>query len=122
MAPLHKYFPPSPTPPPLKNGQQLLTSAGGFTFRFAAGTTARQIFADGHSYKCKKIILVTPDSDFSVANTQSIFYGIGSGADALDHAAELPPGSSETVEINDVAKLWFVGQNTTDIIFGRVEA
>ena len=47
---------------------------------------------------------------------------MGGTASVLDGASERPPGSTETVKINNVNKLWFIAQNATDIIFGRVEA
>jgi hypothetical protein len=119
VAPPHTYFPPWPVE---SKPSVFKIAETGFTFRFPVGTAARQIFLDGHSYPCKRIILVAPDSDFAQANTQSIFYAVGPSATALDGSSELPPGTSETINIDDVAKLWFIGQNDTDIVFGRVEA
>jgi hypothetical protein len=55
-------------------------------------------------------------------NSKSIFLGIGGTVQALLQAIEYPPGSSDTIEIDDVSKLWFLGQNTTDIVMGRVES
>lgn len=120
VAPLHRYFKPWPTP---RQDPEIKTiSEGGFTFRFAVGTSARQIYLDGHPFPCRRIIIVAPDSDFAQANTQSIFYAIGATASALDGSSELAPGTSETINIDNVNKLWFIAQNPTDIIFGRVEA
>ncbi len=110
-----------PNPPVGKNGI-FGVSAGGFTFRFTVGTAARQIFLDGHSYKCRKIVIVAPDADFAQANNQSIFYALGPSATALDGSSELPPGTSETISIDDVNKLWFIAQNGSDLVFGRVES
>jgi len=94
----------------------------GFTFRFPVGILARQILESGRSFPCRLIVVTAPDDGFSQANLLSIFYAIGSSASVLDESSELPPGSSETIHIDDVNKLWFIAQNTTDIVFGRVEA
>ena len=108
------------SPAPWTEPAQQRISAGGFTFRFIVGTAARQLYPN--NYPCKQIIVVAPGPDFAEYNRESIFYGIGQGAFALDEASEWPPGTSETIHIDNTTKLWVVGQNNTDIIFGRVEA
>jgi len=95
----------------------------GTTFRFPPGTSATQIpsIPQG-SYPCIRVILVTPNVDYTVANTESIYLGIGGTVQSLLSAIEYPPGSSDTIEIDDAAKLWFLAENTTDIVFGRIES
>ena len=92
----------------------------GFTFNFAPGTSATQILQGSHP--CIRVIIVCPNSQYSQVNSKSIFLGIGGTVQALLQAIEYPPGSSDTIEIDDVSKLWFLGQNTTDIVMGRVES
>ena len=121
VAPLHQYFKPWPVNR-ASTGEVTNVSDDGFTFRFIVGMAARQIVADGHPYACRRIIVIAPDADFAQANTQSVFYAVGPSASALDGSSELPPGTAETININNVNKLWFVAQNNTDILFGRVEA
>jgi len=103
------YFPPWPSPPNAP-----------FTFSFAPGTSASQIL-NGQSHAASRVILVAGDADFVRANTKSIFYALGNSPSALSGAMELPPGTSESLNVQNTNDLWIVAQNATDIISGRVE-
>ena len=100
----------------------LKPSPGGFTFNFIVGNLARQIFEDGHSYPCRLIEIVAPDADFPPANTQTVYFAMGNSPSVITGAFELAPGSSKTIHVDDVNKLWLVAQNAMDRVFGEVEA
>jgi len=100
-------------------------ASGGLTFRFAVGTKARQIpDLQGSSYPCRRIIVITPSADFDDgANLASIYYAIGVLAAVKGRFDnELPPGTMDTINIDDASKVFFIAQNPTDLLMGRIEA
>jgi hypothetical protein len=91
-----------------------------YYFRFAPGTQARQFATT--SWHCRKVVYSAPGTGFAAANSLSIWLGSNGVAPATSSSFEIPPGASGVVETNDIINLWWVGQNTTDIIQGYAES
>lgn len=89
-------------------------------FRLAPGTTAVQI--QQGTWPCRKIVFSAPGVASATPNLLSIFMGTQGVQPNGAASMEIPPGGSGTIDIADVILVYFVAQNTTDIITGWAES
>jgi acyl CoA:acetate/3-ketoacid CoA transferase alpha subunit len=71
--------------------------------------------------------LYAPGPGSDIPNINSIYFAIipsGGGSVQVGgpNTAELPPGATAVIDIQDVKDLYFVSQNLTDVVTGFVEA
>lgn len=92
-----------------------------FPFRLVPGVAAVQIKPGGTSYKCRQIVMYAPGAGSIAPNALSIWVGnAGTLRPGDPNSMEIPPGGAMTLDIDDILKVFVVGQNATDTLTGFV--